>query len=159
MKTTTTKVIAAVTNTISLRGIVLMILFNLALSSFGQQVKGNEEFAFEGKDVNEYELTSFKCTGVEGKVYIIWTVLETSNECVYILERSTDNKKYYKIHSEQGAKSPNNIQLVNSFIDEKPLDGTSYYRVRRIMKGKEMISDAIVVKEMISDHILYADIK
>lgn len=158
MKTTKT-VLAAITNTISLREIVLMILFNIALSCFGQQVKGNQEYIFENTEVTEYELTSFKCTPVEGKVYIIWTVSESSNECVYILERSIDNKKYYRIHSEKGAKSPNGVELINSFIDEKPFNGTSYYRVRRLTKRNEMTSNAYVVNGIVSDYSLYADLK
>lgn len=158
MKTTKT-IIAAITNTLSLKEIVLMIVFNIALSCFGQQVKGTEEYAFENNVDTEYSLTSFKCKNLDGKVYIIWTVLETSNDCVYVLERSTDNKKYYTIYSEKGAKSPNNIQLVNSFIDEKPLDGVSYYRVKRLIKGKEEASSAFVVNRIITDFTLYADVK
>lgn len=156
---TTKRILATITNTISVKEIVLMVLFNIALSCFGQQVKNNQEYIFENTDVMEYELKSFKCTPVEGKVYIIWTVLESSNDCVYILERSTDNKKYYRIHSENGAKSPNGAELINSFIDEKPTNGISYYRVRRLTKGNETTSKAYVLNGNESDFSLYANLK
>lgn len=158
MKTTRT-IIAAITNAISLKEIVLMILFNIALSCFGQQAKENEEYTFENKEVTEYELTSFKCKSLDGKVYIIWTVLESSNECEYVLERSIDNKKYYRIYSEKGAKSPNGIQLVNSFIDEKPLEGTSYYKVIRLIKGKVTSSNTYVTNGTNGDYTLYANVQ
>lgn len=156
MKTTIT-ILASITNTLSLKEIVLMIVFNITLSCFGQQVKENEEYSFENKEVTEYKLTSFKCRNLEGKVYIMWTVVESSNECVYVLERSTDNKKYYKIYSENGAKSPNNNELVNSFIDEKPLKNTSYYRVRRLIKGKETNSNIYVMNGTTGEYTLYAN--
>ncbi len=149
-------ILAAISNTIALRKIVLMMLFSFAISCFGQQVKENEKSIFENNETGEYELISFKCKNLEGKVYIMWTVIESSNECVYVLERSNDNKKYYRIYSEKGAKSPTNLALVNSFIDEKPLDGTSYYRVRRLILGKETSSNTYVMNNTTGDYILYA---
>lgn len=133
-----------------------MMLFSAAVSGFAQQVKENEKFIFENNEVGEYQLTSFKCKNMEGKVYIMWTVIESSNECVYILERSGDNNKYYKMYSEAGSKSPNNIALINSFIDEKPLSGTSYYRVRRLIQGKETSSNTYVMNNTTGDYVLYA---
>jgi hypothetical protein len=142
----TTKTISGlITNTISMRAIVLMVLFSLSFISYGQQLKMGEQFSFENRVTAEYELTSFKCKNVEGAVYIIWSVLESSDDCVYILERSYNNKNYEQIYSVQSAKSPNNNELLNSYEDKKPLDGTSYYRVKRFSKGSEIASRGYVV--------------
>ncbi len=142
----TTKTISGlIINKISLRAIILMILFSLSFITYGQQVKIDEQFSFKNKIASEYELTSFKCKSVKGEVFIIWAVLETSDNCVYILERSIDNKNYEQIYSVQSAKSPNNNQLINSYKDENPLDGTSYYRVKRISKESEIASKGYVV--------------
>ena len=148
MKTKKT-VLAGITITTLLREIILMILFSLALSAFGQRVQEDEQYSFGNKNVDEYELTSFKCRSVEGKVYIMWIVLEPSNECIYVLERSGNNELYKPIQVFKGSKSPNKIELLNSFIDNKPLDGTSYYRVRRVTKENKITSNAYVVNGII----------
>ena len=79
-----------------------------------------------------YELSSFVVNCLEGKVYVKWEVVEPSNECIYVVERSFDNKHYQPIFAKQSSKSPENIQLLHCFIDENPLAGASYYRIRRL---------------------------
>lgn len=146
---TTKKISAAITNTTLLSRIVLMIVFCFPSLLYGQWEKEVKLFSFENKDVVEYELTSFKCRSIEGENYIMWTVLEPSNECIYVLERSGDNKIYSKIYAVKGGKSPNYIELLNSFTDEAPLKGTSYYRIRRFSKETAIVSRPYVVNRTI----------
>lgn len=148
-----------ITNTMFHKGIVMLVLFCFPLLSFGQWETELKRYSFEGNAIVEYELTSFKCRNLKGKNYIMWTVLETSNECLYQLERSTDNITYNTIYTLRGAKSPNYIELLNSFIDEKPLEGTSYYRVRRLIKGKETTRNIYVMNVTTGDYTLYANAK
>lgn len=147
----TKKAVLAIPNSTPLLAIVLWVLFSLPFLSYSQQVNNNEKYSFERNNWGEYELTSFTCKGLEGKVFIKWTVLESSNECIYVLERSNDNRKFNKIHTVRASKSPNNMELLNSFVDEKPMDGTSYYRVRRIssehvISSKSMIVNGIIIE-------------
>ncbi len=144
MKTKKT-IFAGITITTLLREFVLMILFSLALSAFGQRIKENEQNSFGNENVDEYELTSFKCKYREGKIYIMWTVLEPLEECIYRLERSADDKTYNTVYAIKGARSPKNIELLNSFIDKEPLTDKSYYRIRRFTKEESMLSSPFII--------------
>jgi len=82
---------------------------------------------------------------LEGKAYAMWVVIEPDENSYYALERSADNINYETIHLKKGFKSPHNIELLNSFIDENPLSGTSYYRMKRLTLDKPVTSEVIVI--------------
>lgn len=151
---------AIITNVISPKVIALMLLFNLPFLSFGQQEE-TKSISFENEHSEEYVLTSFVGKYVEGKIYIMWTVLEPSDECFYRLERSADGKTYNTVYTIKGGKSPANKELLNSFIDKEPLKGTSYYRVKRFAKGESGVSSTLIVNEpeIQIDLQFYAELK
>ena len=78
----------------------------------------------------------------------MWTVLEPTNDCIYVLERSGNAKQYDILYSKKGGKSPGTLELSNSFVDKCPLQGISYYRVRRLSKDESVISNAYVVNNL-----------
>lgn len=128
-----------------IRTVWILLLSSLTLLSFGQRANEEDKFDFEKNYGPEFELTSFTCKTNEGKVYIKWTVLESSDECMYVVERSLDNKKFSIIHSERSFKSPNGNELLNSFVDEKPLGYLMYYRIRRFSAEKVIHSKVVIV--------------
>jgi hypothetical protein len=97
----------------------------------------------ENESEKKYQLSSFVVNCLEGKAYVKWEVLEPSNDCVYVLERSSDNKHYQPIFAKQGSASPGNIQLLHCFIDENPVAGSSYYRLRRLSKEGINVSTTV----------------
>lgn len=144
-KITNLKVVFKIINK---RIVVLIILLSLSILSKAQLDSETKPFSLINKSTDKYEITSFICRYIEGRVYSMWTVLEPSNDCIYVFERSGNGQKYDILYSKKGVKSPANFELLNSFIDEYPLKGQSYYRVRRLTKEESMISSSYVVNDV-----------
>lgn len=102
-------------------------------TAFAQATRTTDQNPFATEEVKEaYELKTIKATPANGKVYINWTVTDATGKCVYVVERSGDGINYEKVYAKKGAPSPGSNSLMFSFIDEKPLQGKSYYRVQRV---------------------------
>lgn len=70
-----------------------------------------------------------------GKVYLNWVTKPNSGDCVYVVERSVDGDEYEPVGLKEGIGSP--IELLYSWIDNQPKEGTSYYRIKQVnMDGK-----------------------
>lgn len=141
------EVLGSISKIIFQRGIIVIVLISLSFLSFGQIEKESKTYTFENDRTGEYEITSFKCKYIEGKVYINWTVIEPSDECVYRLEKSEDNKKFTTIYALSGHKSPMNLELLNSYSYEEPLSGNIYYRVRRFSKDDCITSKSVILNK------------
>lgn len=70
---------------------------------------------------------------VEDKNYMLWTVVEKYDNCVYLIERSENNTDWEMIGYKDAFKSPNNIALAYYFTDEKPLKEANFYRLKRVV--------------------------
>ncbi len=131
---------------ILIRNTVCILFFTLLpFISSAQRADESAQYDFEKEIAPVFELKSFTCKSTEGKVYIRWTVIEPSDECMYVVERSLDNKKYSIIHSERSFKSPNGSELLNSFVDDKPLGYLMYYRIRRFSSENVIHSKVVIV--------------
>ncbi len=140
------KEISRIIATTMIQGIiVLMISSCFSTASFAQKINVKKEYSFETKEVEEYVMTSFSAKHINGKVYIMWTVIEPSADCTYRLERSTNGKDYTPIYVLTGAKSPNGRELLNSFVDKVSTSSKLYYRVRRDNKKDVVVSNSFVL--------------
>jgi hypothetical protein len=123
---------------------LLVLLF--PLMSFSQKIINPGEtdmFADAGKS---FQLVSFTVKFIEGVSYAGWVVIEPANDCLYLLERSKDNKEYKVVFSKPGTKSPGNgIELYHCYKDESPYKGISYYRIRRISANGCVSSEVIKI--------------
>jgi hypothetical protein len=76
------------------------------------------------------ELISFDATCNTNNVNLTWATASETNNKFFTLERSTDGTNYETIGTLAGAG--NSSQTHNySFVDEEPLKGTSYYRLKQ----------------------------
>lgn len=113
--------------------------------SYGQNVSTASVYDFESKAIKSYKLTSFVVRCIEGRAYAQWTVKESTNECLYLLEGSQDNKQYNLLSTKQGIISPMGQELLHCYIDKNPFKGVSYYRIRRFSKEGCIVSETVKI--------------
>jgi len=65
-----------------------------------------------------------------GKVFINWTAKNEANECIYIVERSTDGFRFESVGVKEGIKG--DMELFYSWMDHTPPAGFAYYRVKKV---------------------------
>ena len=92
------------------------------------------------------DLASFDAL-VEGEtVRLKWSTLSEINNSYFELERSLDGQRFEVIGTVEGAGNSNEV-LYYSFLDEKPFDGTSYYRLKQTdFDGTSEYFEVVTVK-------------
>lgn len=75
------------------------------------------------------KLSEFKVSEASGKVFLAWTTDQEINSEFYQIERSIDGKSFHAI-AIVAASGNSNVQLKYSFIDETPIRGANYYRLK-----------------------------
>jgi len=92
------------------------------------------------------ELNSFDGVCENGKVKLLWSTASEVNNSHFIVERAEDGENFKAIgHVEGSAYS--SIILNYDFVDNKPLDGGSYYRLVQVdFDGKTRYTNVIFVK-------------
>ena len=79
-----------------------------------------------------------------------WTTYEEKDNSYFEIERSTDGKEFAGI-GKQNAKTLNgtsNTELNYSFIDNSPLKGNNYYRIKQIdINGSVYYSEIVVINQ------------
>ena len=116
-----------------LRTVLTLMLVTAAFTmSLAQQanISADPFSTEEAKDAGE--LRTINATFNKNKVYVNWTAVDASGECIYMVERSVDGINYQKITAKKGVPSPGNAPLMFSYTDEQPAQGRSYYRVVRV---------------------------
>ncbi len=104
----------------------------------------------ENMQVKEEIVTPVKhwVKNVEDKNYILWTVVEKYENCVYLIERSENQTEWEMIGYKDAFKSPNNIALAYYFTDEDPTEKANYYRLKRVVllksDGSEVNQNEVV---------------
>ncbi len=75
-----------------------------------------------------------------GKVNLDWTTTSEHNVLHFVVERSSDGKKFDKIGNTVAAKNTSGKNTYH-VLDEKPLAGLSFYRIREVdSNGQESFS-------------------
>ena len=67
-----------------------------------------------------------------GKVFINWTAKNEPTDCIYVVERSPNDKEYTSVGVKEGIGSE--IELFYSWVDQAPPAGYVYYRIKKITK-------------------------
>jgi len=120
-----------------------LLLCFLAVLSIENTTKA--QVLLQDSSCTTYNLSSFKVRFLEEKVYVMWVVREPSAESLYLLERSNDNVHYKPLFSKQGTKSPSGVELLNCYVDEAPVGGISYYRIKRFSTDGCITSEAVKI--------------
>ncbi len=89
-------------------------------------------------DVADFSSRSYASSNIQNlnivfnanKVYINWMVKGEQNDGVYLIERSIDGKEFTAIGYKEVIAS--SLELLYSWIDTSPIEGSSYYRISRV---------------------------
>jgi hypothetical protein len=100
------------------------------------------------------ELLSFTALPKDSNVKLNWSTASESNNAHFNLERSADGLNFTSIDEIKGAGS--SAETLNySLLDEKPLDGISYYRLKQTdFDGQTSYSDKKSVKYNFRDELV-----
>jgi hypothetical protein len=75
-----------------------------------------------------------------GKVYLNWVVKSNSEDCIYVVERSSDGIEYEPVGLKEGIGSP--LELLYSWVDTKPESGDTFYRIKQINEEGKLVAQA-----------------
>jgi len=104
-----------------------------------------------GSVILPIEIISFTATPQEKSTQLNWTTSSEINNDYMAIERSTDSKNFQEIGKIQGAGTTNERQEY-SFIDEAPVGGNNYYRLRQVdYDGAFEYSDVVQVNFRTND--------
>jgi hypothetical protein len=99
------------------------------------------------------QLLSFNTEAQKDKVKISWATVSENNNDFFTIERSTDAATWSIVKTIKGAGNSSTLKNYSSF-DEKPVVGTSYYRLKQTdLNGKFNYSDVKLVKYTSGDNI------
>ncbi len=76
------------------------------------------------------ELLEFKVYQIESAVVVTWKTATELNNDYFSIERSSDGMSYGSIGEVKGAGN-SNVVTEYEFVDEKPLNGITYYRLKQ----------------------------
>lgn len=89
----------------------------------------------------QHNINIFNYTTVynSGKVFVNWTAKDEQADCIYIVERSSDGRKFESVGVKEGIGT--SLELFYSWMDHTPPAGFAYYRVKKITKdGSQLYS-------------------
>ncbi len=75
-----------------------------------------------------------------GRVYLNWVAKGNSNDCIYVIERSVDGNEFEPVGLKEGIGSQ--LELLYSWVDTKPVSGTSQYRIKQIDNEGKLVAQA-----------------
>lgn len=106
----------------------------------GTNTYNGRVYTFTSAGTLPVNFTQFNAQEKEGKVQVKWTTANESNNSHFIIERSADGKTFNGI-AQVNAHTPSNGTGSYSSVDENPLAGISYYRLKQVDKnGKSAYS-------------------
>jgi len=90
-----------------------------------------------------------------GKVYLNWVAKSNAIDCIYVIERSEDGDDYEPVGLKEGIGSP--VELLYSWVDIKPLQGTAYYRIKQVNNEGSLVAQADAQEIKAAPNPLYMD--
>lgn len=129
--------------------VILYVLVFATVSVFAQ------EPATASKVPGKLEFVKETIVFNSGKVYLNWVAKENSEDCIYVIERSADGKEFEPVGLKEGIGSP--LELLYSWVDTKPLQGTSQYRIKQINNEGSLVAEANARAVTSPDNPLYLD--
>ena len=111
-------------------------------------------YAFGSSDLLPVDLTYFSAEKNKEKVDLSWQTASELNSSYYEIQRSADGEHFETIATEAAAGFSNTL-LNYSFVDENPLKGFNYYRLKEVdSDGSYQYSDVAVVDFFTGNTIL-----
>jgi hypothetical protein len=120
--------------------------FTLGVSTDANASSSNTQwYAFGSADLLPVEITYFSAEKNKEQVDVSWQTASELNSSYYEIQRSSDGVHFETIATEAAAGFSNSL-LNYSFVDENPLKGFNYYRLKEVdSDGRSQFSDIAVV--------------
>lgn len=116
--------------------LVEAIVFILMMTTVGgalAQSPANATMMLAGTEQqNGNSVMNYSTVYNSGKVFINWTAKNELTDCIYVVERSANDKEYTSVGVKEGIGSE--IELFYSWVDQAPPAGYVYYRIKKITK-------------------------
>lgn len=113
-------------------------------SSPDMAIKADGEEVFAGLP-SMADISKFEAHANASHVAVNWTTREEKNLDLFTLERSTDGQAFYKVNS-TFAKGTNNGERNYQMLDQAPMSGNTYYRLRFTnFRNESQISNVVHV--------------
>ena len=100
-------------------------------SALAQQ-PANSTMMLSGNEQQASTIMNYSTVYNSGKVFINWTAKDEPADCIYVVERSSNDKEYTSVGVKEGIGSE--IELFYSWVDQAPPAGYVYYRIKKITK-------------------------
>ena len=118
----------------ALQLVLLYLLLFAAISTFAQTP------AKVSSTPGKLELAKQSIVFNSGKVYLNWVSKANSEDCIYVIERSIDGVEFEPVGLKEGIGS--SVELLYSWVDTKPVNGTSQYRIKQVNDQGNLVSQA-----------------
>lgn len=119
--------------------VVFILLMAAASSGMAQSHPGFEN-ATELVQSTTPNIFNYSTNYNSGKIFVSWTSKNEQEDCVYIVERSSDGQEFVAVGIKEGIGAE--IELYYSWIDQNPPAGFGYYRVKKITKDGQQLYSA-----------------
>jgi len=116
----------------------LMFILNSAVVS-AQEAQSSPMVQAPGYAQHSTNIFNYTTVYNSGKVFVNWTAKDEPADCIYIVERSSDGRKFESVGVKEGIGTQ--LELFYSWMDHTPPAGFAYYRVKKITKdGSQLYS-------------------
>lgn len=112
--------------------IVFILLMATAKTTWAQQPAQSRQLLAENEASLNTGIQNYSTVYNSGKVFINWTAKNEPSDCIYVIERSSNDKEYTSVGVKEGIGAE--IELFYSWVDQAPPAGYVYYRVKKINK-------------------------
>lgn len=122
--------------------IVFIILMAAAGSSMAQtSTATSAAMVNAANNQSAMNIYNYNTVYNSGKVFVSWTSKNEPEDCVYVVERSTNGQEFSSVGVKEGIGAE--IELYYSWIDQTPPAGFSFYRVKKITKEGNQLYSAV----------------
>jgi hypothetical protein len=122
--------------------IVFLILMAAAGSSMAQTSTATSAAMVQtANNQSAMNIYNYNTVYNSGKVFVSWTSKNEPEDCVYVVERSTNGQEFSSVGVKEGIGAE--IELYYSWIDQTPPAGFSFYRVKKITKEGNQLYSAV----------------
>ena len=104
----------------------------LSATLFAQQPNEKLPLLEEASNNTMRHLVDFDAVQNSGNVYLKWTVKGQTTDCIYLIQRSRNDKDFKIIGTKNGIGCNPDLTILYCFIDKNPPKGAWYYKIKQI---------------------------
>lgn len=112
--------------------IVFLLLMATANTTLAQQPANSTMLLAANENTGGVSIQNYSTVYNSGKVFINWTARNEPADCIYVVERSSNDKEYTSVGVKEGIGAE--IELFYSWVDQAPPAGYVYYRIKKISR-------------------------